>query len=146
MDDDERERLLAEAMRQPLETRNQRDRRLIEERNAEWAAKRVKRETTMTQAMASLEARLNAKHGRLVDHECGFVLKSVGEAFKVFYDESIVKQICEPYEKKFAELQASVDSLRAELDRLRTEQRAHSTGNDEVIDVPPLPWRRHAAA
>lgn len=118
-----REQILQEASARPMETRNQRDRREIEERNALWAAERALRETAKAETMANLEARLDARYRRLIDDQRKFIFEVVGEALGA-------------YEKKVIELQASIDGLRAQI-----TVKAGLNFTDPV-DLPPFPMRR----
>lgn len=63
-----------------------------------------------------------------------FIFEAIAEALAAFYDDAIVKLICEPYEKRFRELTATIDTLRAEI-RVRR-------GDFEPIDLPPLEFSR----
>lgn len=134
MTDDEREQLLQEAWARPLEDKLTKWRREHAEQEAQWAAARAKRETAKVDAMSALEARLDAKYGRRIADQRELIFEVIGEAFKVFYDEQIVPLICEPYEKKFRELTAVVDTLRAELKQL--------SGGVEAITLPSQPAAR----
>jgi len=64
--------------------------RKLKERDAAWTAARVKRETTMEQAMSALEVRLIS---RLAGQK-EFVFEVLQEACAIFYHEQIVKLIC----------------------------------------------------
>ena len=123
-----REEILQAELARPVETHNERVRREIGEREARQA----RRETTTEQAMAALEARLDTKYGRLITDQREFVFEIVAEAFKA-YDEQVVEHICEPYEKKFRELTAAIDTLHTQL-----KQRGV-----EPVDLPALELRGH---
>ena len=87
-------KLLREAMARPVERRNQRARREIEERNVAWAAKRE------ADTMEKLEARLNAK----IADERERIFKTIAQV--------VADGIFEPYEKKFTELEEAIRTRR----------------------------------
>jgi hypothetical protein len=77
-------------------------------------------------AMAHLERRLGAQ----IEDQREFVLAAIAEAFDC-YSELVTQDICAPFEKKIAALQASIEALERKLHR----------GAGQVIDLPALPMR-----
>jgi len=138
MTDDERESLLEEILGEPLETRNQRDRREIAEQEARWAAQRVKDETARAKAMTRLEARLQTKIAGLemrlnkatglIEEQKKFILTVVKEALTEFSHDLV----------------SDADEILADVRRQIADLRAERSGkHDDVIDLPnPIRPRR----
>jgi hypothetical protein len=114
----------------PCESRASRDRRELAEREARLRRRRRQRETTIHAAMAQLETRLEQNFGALVADQREFALQAIEEAFAC-YAELIVEDICAPFERKIAALQASLEVLERKL----------RSDSGQVIDLPALPMR-----
>jgi hypothetical protein len=84
----------------------------------------------VTRAVAAAEARINATLTKLAADQRESCVAAVDERLKA-YDELMVETIV-PLERQVRELHASIDALRAELNKQQTIE-------GQVLDLPPLP-------
>jgi hypothetical protein len=80
--------------------------------------------------VAQLETRLEQKFGARLDDQREFVLSAIEEAFDC-YSELVAQDVCAPFERKIAALQASLEVLERKL----------RSDSGQVIDLPALPMR-----
>jgi hypothetical protein len=127
---------LESILRQPCETRNQRDRREIEERNARWAEgrrmSRARRILIDTVAARQLEAKCAAMIDQAQAKQRDYVSQLLTELLAAFRDDVM------------GEVDAAFGEMRKQLAELGKARGLDDTsGSDEPIDLPnPLAMRR----
>lgn len=113
---------LEEILRQPCESRNERARRELAERDARWAAQRRLRTLTDADALATGEAELEERLAGMRAEQREVALSLVEDALATFGEE-----ICALFERQLA-------ALEVELKNLRERQRAFDAA--EILDLP----------
>ena len=137
------EEILQQALAQPLETRNQRDRRELEEHQERRAMQRDRlrdNEARFVRRAAAMDAATQAGWDSWLK---GHVDRALAERDQ-YWREVHVQVLAEERHKtdaKLAGLELKIDALAAELNK----QRAVADGS--IADLlPPVPRRRNAAA